>query len=43
MLTCGSQSLSATQIKAARENFAIGFGSCSFTDPVNDLKALGWL
>jgi hypothetical protein len=30
-------------VKEVRENFAIGFGSCSFTEPVNDLKGLGWL
>jgi hypothetical protein len=26
-----------------RETFAISFGSCSFEEPVNDLKELGWL
>jgi hypothetical protein len=26
-----------------RENFAISFGSCSFEEPVQDLKELGWL
>ncbi len=35
--------LSTKQIKAARQNFAISFGSCSFTEPVDDLKTLGWL
>jgi len=35
--------LSAEQIKAIRKNFAIGFGSCSFDEPVRDLRALGWL
>lgn len=30
-------------VAAARENFAICFGSCSFDDPINDLKKLGWL
>lgn len=35
--------LAERQIKEARENFAIGFGSCSFTEPVNELKELGWL
>jgi hypothetical protein len=34
--------LSVKQIKAVRLNFAIGFGSCSFTEPVDDLKTLGW-
>ena len=35
--------LSAEQIREARENFAIGFGSCSFTEPIADLSDLGWL
>ena len=26
-----------------RDGFAISFGSCSFEEPVNDLKELGWL
>jgi hypothetical protein len=28
---------------SARQSFAVGFGSCSFTEPVGDLLALGWL
>ena len=43
MLKWRGYKLSAKQIEEARDKFAIGFGSCSFTDPVNDLKALGWL
>ena len=35
--------LTAQQIREAREQFSIGFGSCSFTEPLTDLKALGWL
>ncbi len=35
--------LSSEQIANARKNFAISFGSCSFTEPIGDLKALGWL
>jgi hypothetical protein len=42
-LAWGDQELSAEQIREARENFAIGFGSCSFTEPVADLLDLGWL
>lgn len=42
-LICHKHRFTARQIKAAREKFAIGFGSCSFTEPVHDLKALGWL
>lgn len=30
-------------LKAARENFAVCFGSCSFDDPVGDMTRLGWL
>ena len=43
MLKWHNYFLSAKQIKAARQNFAISFGSCSFTEPVDDLKTLGWL
>lgn len=42
-LTWRDHRLAEKQIKEARKNFAIGFGSCSFTEPVSDLKALGWL
>jgi len=42
-LSWREQKFSAEQIRKARENFAISFGSCSFTEPVNDLLALGWL
>lgn len=42
-LKWNSYRLSTKQIKAARQKFAIGFGSCSFTEPVAELKALGWL
>jgi len=31
------------EIKNTRERFAIGFGSCSFSEPVEDLRELGWL
>jgi hypothetical protein len=30
-------------VQAARETFAICFGSCSFEEPVADLKALRWM
>ncbi|HMD20459.1 MAG TPA: hypothetical protein VKH40_09065, partial [Alloacidobacterium sp.] len=43
MLKWRNYLLSTKQIKAARQNFAISFGSCSFTEPVDDLKTLGWL
>jgi hypothetical protein len=35
--------LTVAQLVDARERFAISFGSCSFEEPVEDLKALGWL
>ena len=35
--------LSADQIREARANFAISFGSCSFEEPVADLSRLEWL
>ena len=31
------------EITAARRDFAISFGSCSFEEPVEDLKSLGLL
>ncbi len=31
------------QIEQARSEFAISFGSCSFEEPVEDLRAMGWL
>jgi hypothetical protein len=33
----------ADQIEQVRSEFAISFGSCSFTEPVDDLRAMGWL
>jgi len=35
--------LTTGQIAAAREEFAISFGSCSFEEPVEDLRKLGFL
>jgi hypothetical protein len=32
--------LSADDLAATRESFAISFGSCSFTEPIDDLRAL---
>lgn len=31
------------EIEAMRRSFAISFGSCSFSEPVEEAKALGWL
>ena len=35
--------ISAAELRDVREKFAISFGSCSFEEPIADLKALGWL
>jgi hypothetical protein len=35
--------VSAEEIGQARELFALSFGSCSFDEPRDDLRALGWL
>ncbi len=35
--------LTTAQVAAAREEFAISFGSCSFEEPVDDLRKLGIL
>jgi hypothetical protein len=35
--------LTASQIAECRREFAHSFGSCSFDEPVDDLRELGWL
>ncbi len=35
--------LIADQLEKARNEFAIGFGSCSFEEPVQDLKQMRWI
>lgn len=35
-------SITTEEIEAARQKFAICFGSCSFSEPISELKALGW-
>ncbi|HYU48053.1 MAG TPA: hypothetical protein VEK84_17960 [Terriglobales bacterium] len=35
--------LSRPEVAAARQDFSISFGSCSFTEPVDDLRSLGLL
>ena len=35
--------LSAGEIAAARREFAVSYGSCSFEDPMAEAKALGWV
>ncbi|HYF62853.1 MAG TPA: hypothetical protein VD886_08550 [Herpetosiphonaceae bacterium] len=39
----GGLRLDAAALGAARSGCAIAFGSCSFTEPIEDLRALGWL
>jgi hypothetical protein len=34
------QSLSIAQLADARQSFCLSFGSCSFEEPVQDLRAL---
>lgn len=34
---------STEQLRLVREKFLTSFGSCSFTQPLHDLEALGWL
>lgn len=35
--------LSAAEIAAARREFAMSYGSCSFEEPMAEAKALGWI
>src|SRR5204863_1254770 len=35
--------ISTEQLADTRKNFALSFGSCSFEEPIDDLKALGRL
>jgi len=37
------RSIRIAEIQSARRDFAHSFGSCSFAEPVADLRALGWL
>ena len=42
-LSWRGQRLTTEEIEEVRGKFAICFGSCSFTEPITELKALGWL
>lgn len=42
-LRCGARAISLDDIRAARGQLAISFGSCSLMEPIEDLKALGLL
>ncbi|MFZ0662458.1 MAG: hypothetical protein WAM66_07195 [Acidobacteriaceae bacterium] len=35
--------LGAEEIRAARREFAMSYGSCSFTEPIAEARALGWI
>lgn len=35
--------LTAEQMRVARDRFCIAFGSCSFTEPIEELEAQGWV
>jgi hypothetical protein len=35
--------VTTVELQDLRQNFAISFGSCSFEEPIADLKDLGWL
>ena len=38
-----SHVLPMSRIEAARRDFTHSFGSCSFDEPIHDLRSLGWL
>jgi hypothetical protein len=40
-VTWGSRRATTPAIRAARANYALSFGSCSFREPVDELRALG--
>jgi hypothetical protein len=40
---CGASRWSADQLRAMRRDFFISIGTCSFEEPIRDLKLLGWL
>lgn len=42
-LRYGDHAISVDRIRDARGKFAISYGSCSFTEPLNDLRALNLL
>jgi len=42
-MLCRGMGLGTAQIAEARRDFAHSFGSCSFEEPIADLKELGWL
>jgi hypothetical protein len=42
-LSVGARHVPSSRLAAARSGFALGFGSCSFSEPVSDLESLGIL
>lgn len=42
-LSWGERHVSVAQIAAARRSRVLSFGSCSFDEPRDDLRAIGWL
>ncbi|HEX4156559.1 MAG TPA: hypothetical protein VHY48_13185 [Acidobacteriaceae bacterium] len=36
-------SFTGDRIRQMRESFAVGFGSCSFVEPLEDLRVMGWV
>jgi len=42
-VTWRDQSVSTAALTLLRRDFAISFGSCSFEEPIEDLRELGWL
>ena len=42
-ITFGEHSLSLKQVQTTRDEFAISFGSCSFSEPTAEIQRPGWL
>ena len=42
-LSWRGHALTTAQVEEARRDFAHSFGSCSFEEPIADLRELGWL
>lgn len=42
-VTWRGHSVTTEELATMRREFAISFGSCSFEEPIDDLKELGWL
>jgi hypothetical protein len=42
-LRWGEHAATVEEVRAARRDAVLSFGSCSFDEPCDDLRALGWL